>query len=73
MIPYADRVRVESKAVIAALHHAGIRNVAMITGDNRSTAEAVATELGIDQCFAETLPSDKPRSYAICSGGVTLS
>lgn len=59
VIPYADRVRQESKTVVAALHHAGIRNVAMITGDNRSTAESVARQLGIDQCFAETLPSDK--------------
>ncbi len=59
VIPYADRIRRESKTVIRALHHAGIRNLAMITGDNRATAEAVAAELGIDQCFAETLPSDK--------------
>jgi heavy metal translocating P-type ATPase len=59
LIPYADRVRLESKTVIAALHHAGIRKVAMITGDNRWTAEAVGRQLGIDQCFAETLPSDK--------------
>jgi Cu2+-exporting ATPase len=59
VIPYADRVRRESKTVIAALHHAGIRNVAMITGDSRSTAESVSRQIGIDQCFAETLPSDK--------------
>jgi len=59
VIPYADRIRPESRTVVASLHHAGIKNVAMITGDNRTTAEAVARQLGIDQCFAETLPSDK--------------
>ena len=59
VIPYADRVRRESRTVIAALRHAGIKNVAMITGDNQTTAEAVAKQLDIDQCFFESLPSDK--------------
>jgi heavy metal translocating P-type ATPase len=59
VIQYADRIRRESRTVVAALHHAGIKNVAMITGDNRTTAEAVARQLGINQCFAERLPSDK--------------
>ena len=39
-------------------HELGIR-VALITGDAREVAEAVAAELGIDEVFAEVLPEDK--------------
>ncbi len=59
MIPYADRIRSESRNVVDSLHEAGIKNVLMITGDSRTTADAVAHQLGIDHCFAETLPADK--------------
>lgn len=59
VIPYYDRVRKESPRVIRLLHEAGIRKVAMITGDRRATAEAVAQQLGIDECYAEILPSGK--------------
>lgn len=54
----ADAVRETSAAAIAALHQAGIR-VAMLTGDNRATAERIAEELGIDDVIAEVLPEDK--------------
>jgi P-type Cu2+ transporter len=53
-----DQVRPESRAAIDALHRAGTK-VAMITGDARQVAEAVATDLGIDEVFAEVLPEDK--------------
>ena len=53
-----DEFRPESRQAVAALHRANIR-VVMITGDARSVAEAVATELGIDEVFAEVLPEDK--------------
>jgi manganese/zinc-transporting P-type ATPase C len=59
VIPYADRIRRESSEVVNALRHAGIKHVVMITGDNRATADAVARQLGIEECFAETLPSSK--------------
>jgi len=53
-----DQVRPESRAAIDALHRAGVR-VAMVTGDARSVADAVAHDLGIDEVFAEVLPEHK--------------
>ena len=53
-----DRVREESRRAVDALHDRGVE-VAMITGDARQVAEAVAAELGIDEVFAEVLPQDK--------------
>lgn len=54
----ADAVKEESKHAIEALHTLGIKTV-MMTGDNQATADAIATELGIDQVEAEVLPADK--------------
>ena len=53
-----DEIRPESRGVVDDLHRRGIR-VAMITGDARPVAEAVARTLGIDEVFAEVLPSQK--------------
>jgi Cu2+-exporting ATPase len=55
-----DRVRSEAREAVAELHRLGIR-VALITGDARQVADAVAAELGIDEVFAEVLPEDKER------------
>jgi len=54
----ADVIREESYRVVDALHELGIE-VAMLTGDSRDVADAVAAELGIDTVFAEVLPEDK--------------
>jgi Cu2+-exporting ATPase len=54
----ADAVRKESREAIRALHARGIE-VAMLTGDAQSVADAVAAELDIDTVFAEILPEDK--------------
>jgi Cu2+-exporting ATPase len=54
----ADVIRPESKAAVRKLHEMGIK-VAMLTGDSRAVAKAVADELGIDQYFAEILPEHK--------------
>ncbi len=54
----ADAVRQESREAILALHERGIE-VAMLTGDARAVADAVAEELGIDVVFAEVLPEEK--------------
>ncbi|MDT7856434.1 heavy metal translocating P-type ATPase [Rubrivirga sp. S365] len=57
----ADPVKATTPAAIDALHRAGLR-VAMVTGDNRATAEAVAARLGIDEVLAEVLPADKAQA-----------
>ncbi len=54
----ADAIRPESREAIDALHRRGIE-VAMLTGDARAVAEAVAKDLGINTVFAEVLPEDK--------------
>jgi Cu2+-exporting ATPase len=58
-----DEVRPESKEAVRELHHLGVK-VAMITGDTRQVAEAVAKELDIDEVFAEVLPEEKDASVA---------
>src|SRR5256712_502160 len=58
VIALADVIRDESHQAVADLKSMGIR-VAMLTGDNRSTAAYVAGQLGLDTFFAEVLPADK--------------
>lgn len=59
LVAVADTVRPAARAVVAALHAAGIERVVMLTGDNRATAEAIARETGVDEVHAELLPADK--------------
>ena len=59
----ADEVRPESSLAVRELHDRGVR-VAMITGDARQVAEAVAAQLDIDEVFAEVLPEDKDAQVA---------
>jgi Cu2+-exporting ATPase len=59
----ADVIRPESKLAVQRLHEMGVE-VAMLTGDSRPVAEAVAKELGIDHVFAEVLPEHKDQKVA---------
>ncbi len=58
MLAVADAIKATTPEVIRELHGEGIR-IVMLTGDSRTTAEAVAKELGIDEVEAEVLPERK--------------
>jgi heavy metal translocating P-type ATPase len=58
-IVMADRVRDDARAAVAALHAAGVRTVAMATGDRLEVAQAVAASVGVDRVFAGLEPEDK--------------
>ncbi|WP_313398763.1 heavy metal translocating P-type ATPase [Stenotrophomonas sp.] len=58
IIAVSDPIKSDTRAAIARLHGLGLK-VAMITGDNRRTADAIARQLGIDEVVAEVLPEGK--------------
>lgn len=58
LIGVADAIKPSAREAIDELHRQKIQ-VVMMTGDNRTTAEAVAKQLGIDQVFAGVMPEDK--------------
>jgi Cu+-exporting ATPase len=66
-LAFADPLRPQALAAIAALKHDGIETV-MLTGDGTAAAQAVARELGIDRVEAELLPADKVEALARLKG-----
>ncbi|MCL1473673.1 heavy metal translocating P-type ATPase [Argonema antarcticum] len=59
LIAVADTVRPEATQAVAKIKNLGIEQIIMLTGDNNSTAQIVAKEIGINQVYAELLPEAK--------------
>ena len=59
MITLADTVRHVSREALRRLRSDGIEHIVMLTGDNKSTAEAIARTTGVNEVYAELLPQDK--------------
>jgi Cu+-exporting ATPase len=67
IIAVADSIKETSFEAINALHQQGFK-VAMITGDNQRTANAIAKQLGIDEVLAEVLPDGKSKAVTQLQG-----
>jgi heavy metal translocating P-type ATPase len=59
VISFEDKIRKESKRTLERLQELGVKNILLITGDNKVKAEGVAKQLGIEQIVADALPGDK--------------
>ncbi len=72
LLAIADPVKDDSAAAIAALHHLGIE-VVMLTGDNATTAAAIARRAGVPRVLAEVLPPHKAEEISrLQAGGRTV-
>jgi heavy metal translocating P-type ATPase len=63
-----DRLREDAQALVASLREAGIRHVAMVTGDRAAVAQAVGAALGLDRVYAEQSPEDKLEVVRVLRG-----
>ncbi|HEX8958940.1 MAG TPA: heavy metal translocating P-type ATPase [Solirubrobacterales bacterium] len=59
VVVMADRLRDDARELAGRLREAGVRRVAMVTGDRREIAERIAAETGVDSVYAEQSPEDK--------------
>ncbi len=59
LIALADQLRPQAKKMIEDLRRLGIREIVMLTGDNRGVAEAIGRQLDLDEVHAELLPEQK--------------
>ncbi|MDA3873686.1 MAG: heavy metal translocating P-type ATPase, partial [Kiritimatiellae bacterium] len=61
LLGIADQVRPDAKSMIQSLKSLGIKRVVMLTGDHHTVGQAIASEAGIDEVYAQLLPEDKVR------------
>jgi heavy metal translocating P-type ATPase len=59
IISLIDDARPESAATLDRLRSLGIRKIIMVTGDNQAAADNIASQIGVDHVYAETMPADK--------------
>jgi Cd2+/Zn2+-exporting ATPase len=59
MIAVADTLRENSQEIVQSLHQAGLKHIAMLTGDNKRVAGAIAATLDLDAFHSDLLPEDK--------------
>jgi P-type E1-E2 ATPase len=59
VILMADELRADARGIVERLRAEGVRHVAMVSGDRRSVAERIGTEVGVDRVYAEQSPEDK--------------
>lgn len=69
VISIADQIRDDAPSAIAGLRNAGIEFVVILTGDNKHTADQVASQLDVDQVYAELLPEEKLYKVKTCMAG----
>lgn len=63
IVSVSDPIKIDSRAAIERMHAIGLK-VIMLTGDNKATAHAVASQVGIDEVLAEVLPANKSEQIA---------
>jgi Cd2+/Zn2+-exporting ATPase len=66
----SDAARPGADCLVQRLHALGVRPVVMLTGDNRLTAERIATQLGLDEFHADLLPQDKVERVRALKAGL---
>jgi Cd2+/Zn2+-exporting ATPase len=69
VIGISDKIRDDSKNMIDSLHKMGVNRTVMITGDNKRTAKAVASKIGVDEYYPELLPEEKVSIIERIRGG----
>ncbi|MCL6472122.1 MAG: cadmium-translocating P-type ATPase [Firmicutes bacterium] len=67
IIAVADKLRIDARRTVKLLRDIGISDIFMLTGDNKSTAKEIASQVGISEYKADLLPEDKVRSIEAIS------
>jgi Cd2+/Zn2+-exporting ATPase len=55
----SDEIKEDASRAVSELKRLGVKNIIMVTGDNRSVAETIAEKIGIDEVYSELIPEEK--------------